>query len=173
MDIIGDVRVIEGGDDLVTDDGNGLIASDSVSGSDIDDLKKEIEHLKKLHDYDYASKCVLDELNKEYDSMIRTDIWYEAAKEYLSKNINTYKFDNLLFSFRNNYSIWGDSLMCGIVYSNSYGGTYSSVIEFDVRDGADNNKISIKELHNAYPDVKLEDKFKQFCIEYKRKNEII
>ena len=134
------------------------------------DLVAELEHLKKLHDYDYARKCILDDLEKEYDSMIRTDIWYEAAKEYLNKNINNNNFDSLINNFKSKHDLWDFAML--------YAGDYTSLgsciapldIEFDIRDGI-NNKISIKELHNAYPNVVLENKFKQFCIVYKANNE--
>ena len=155
--------------------GNTFVGStESVSTSDFDDLKKEVEHLKKLHDYDYARQCILDDLEKEYKSMIRTDIWYEAAKEYLNKKINTNKLNLLISNFRCKYSIWGDNLS-GFVYANDYMGcSYLSAsdIEFSINDGRNSNKkISIKELHNAYPNVELEDNFKQFCIVYKRSHE--
>ena len=136
------------------------------------DLVAELEHLKKLHDHEYARQCIIDDLEKEYNSMIRTDIWYVAAKKYLNNKINTYKLDSLISSFKSKYSLWSSS---GLVYADNYiGGSYLSPsdIEFSINDGRDSDiKISIKELHNAYPDVVLEDSFEQFCIEYKRSHE--
>ena len=140
------------------------------------DLVAELEHLKKLHDHEYARQCILDDLEKEYSLIIRTDIWYKAAKEYLNRRINTFKLDSLINDIKYKYNLWEDS---GLIYVGDYGvstsasGSYLSLdIEFDINDGGNSDKkISIKELHNAYPNVELEDTFKQFCIEYKRSHE--
>ena len=137
------------------------------------DLVAELEHLKKLHDHEYARKCILDDLEKEYNSMIRTDIWYEAAKEYLNKRIDTFKLISLINDFKSKHDLWGFG---NLLYAADYLSIGSCIapldIEFAINDGRNSDKkISIKELHNAYPNVVLEDKFKQFCIVYKANHE--
>jgi hypothetical protein len=149
--------------------------TDSLS-DDIGEIKKELEHLRRIHDYDYACKCVLEDLEKQYQEMIRTDIWYEAAKDYLYKKIDTSKFDNLFYNYRltareyPTYFLDGELLTyTGLNYTSM---NLSNDIIFTFYDKTNNiKKISIKDLHNPNPDVELDDKFKMHCLKYKANNE--
>ena len=146
------------------------------------EIQEQLEELKKMHDYNYAKKCVLDKLEAEYQTMIDTDLWYDAAKRYLRDKISTSKLDSLIWDFKYKHNLL-DSQLQGICYAPDYYGNVLIAdtangegmiyhdIEFNIRDGKNKKKISIKELHNPYPDVHLDDDFKMHCINYKRRYE--
>jgi hypothetical protein len=144
-----------------------------------EELQEQLEELKKMHDYSYAKKCALEKLEKEYQKIINTDIWYDAAKAYLNGKINTSKLDSLIFDFKHKQSLydWSNSGE-GIEYNSDYATNYTdrslvdnAYVDF-VRFRVDDNNgeerwITINDLHQTTPKVELKDKFKMFCIKYK------
>lgn len=144
------------------------------------EIQEQLEELKKMHDYSYAKKCVLDKLEAEYQTMIDTDIWYKAAKEYLRNRISTSKFDSLLWDFKSKHELidWSGH---GICYAGDYGVSYVAApmtfleekdIKFSVTDDDGEQRwMSINDMHQTKPDVELKDDFKMHCINYKRRYE--
>jgi hypothetical protein len=157
-----------------------------------EELQEQLEELKKMHDYSYAKKCALEKLEKEYQKIINTDIWYDAAKAYLNGKINTSKLDSLIFDFKHKQSLydWSNSGE-GVEYNSDYASNYTdrslvysvnnifSIIDnrikiedHYVRFRVDDNDgeerwITINDSHQTTPKVELKDKFKMFCIKYK------
>ena len=166
--------------DFVFYDATNSISKAPITREELsEELQEQLELLKKMHDYDYAKQCVLEKLEKEYQEMVDTEIWYEAAKTYLNSKISTSKFDTLLWDFKYKHSLfdWSGNVLTindstgwqnGISYTQFSPPGSSSDINFMVHDGDEQKWLSIRELHNPYPNVELDDDFKMFCIKYKR-----
>jgi hypothetical protein len=121
-----------------------------------------IDELRKMHDIDYARKCKIDAILKEYHEMIDTDIWYEAAKAWVNEKIDQNYHKLKTFYYLDN---------TGYLLSTGLDGglTYSSTLP-DIQLNTIDNTILISELHNADPKIEGYE-FERFCIDYKRKHE--
>lgn len=141
----------------------GYITKDHLSP----ELQEELDYLKKLHDPDYAKQFAVEKLLNDYKSMVDTDIWYEAAKEYLKSRVSLIEFNVLINNFKFKHNLY-DPIISGDgnydLITIQSGGDYNTVVWVDEDGGV------LKNFHyQLNPEIEGYE-FEKFCIKYKENN---
>ena len=122
-------------------------------------IVEEILNLKKLTDPEFAQKCVVDKLLDEYKKYVDTDVWYEAALDFLNV-----KIDNHFLNWNNRKYITTDSINLKFTINDSFD---SDDFIFMRKNG---NKLSLNNILNDNPEV-IGYEFEKHIISYaKEKN---